>query len=446
MSDPKILGDFELKEISIVRNPPKGCDFAVAGTIKEPKLIVVYIVEKDEDLFKLSYESIKDVADAVIIIDGNKEKSYRYSDAPNDIICNVPYPHNDKGANGKQRNEYIKILKERFIGDYCLVLDADEVVDYPKKIKEVINHMETQKVNCVNIHMRHFVGSLGQEDNTVDKHFVPTRLFKITPDIYYDEEEHVVLKSKKEMMVAPIEDFCIYHFGYSREIFTLLKKYKNHCEKSNIHTSEFLTEWYHSHLTGKFPTKEVDITTLPKIIKDHFQINDDYLYFKDRNIELKHGAMVHQWYKHFKPEQVLDVGCGRGPYLHYWEDLVDCSGFELSKWAINHKFCDAPIYDVDISKEIKKCKYDLVTTLDILEHLDYEELPITLKNIYGLGYNDFLFSIPFEYEDPNLHNDPTHKIFKPRLWWYRKLEEAGFKIKETPKHWLFHSQMVVCEK
>ena len=35
------------------------------------KLIIAYIVENDEDVFELSYKSIKDVADEVLIIDGN---------------------------------------------------------------------------------------------------------------------------------------------------------------------------------------------------------------------------------------------------------------------------------------------------------------------------------------------------------------------------------------
>ena len=40
------------------------------------KLNIAYIIEGDEDVFELSYNSIKDVADRVIIINGNEEGYY----------------------------------------------------------------------------------------------------------------------------------------------------------------------------------------------------------------------------------------------------------------------------------------------------------------------------------------------------------------------------------
>ena len=73
-------------------------------------------------------------------------------------------------------------------------------------------------------------------------------------------------------------------------MFGLLKKYKNHTAKSNIHKSEYLTQWYHSHLLGEYPVKKFDANELPKVIADHFLINKDYLYFRNRIDERKHVA------------------------------------------------------------------------------------------------------------------------------------------------------------
>jgi len=416
----------------------------------DKKLIVCYIIENDEDVFKLSYDSIKDVADEIVIIDGNKENLYdRYLDVRH--CLHKPYPHKDKGANGMQRNKYLDYVKAHFKDDWCLVLDADEIVDQPHMIKNVIQQLEEKEIDCCDIWMRHFVNTLGTEDATVETHYVNHRLFKITKNLKYPEVEHPLLQGWKKL--ARTTQFCIYHLGYAREMLRLKKKYDNHLEKSNIHTPQYLEDWYHRHLFGEFPVKKVDTLTLPDNIKKAFNVNEDYLYFRDRGCEIKHCEMVKQWNEYFGASrtenyayQILDIGCGRGPYLRYWEMCCDDAyGLELSQWAIDNKICDSEIFQGDITKYESPYKYDLVTAIDILEHLEYKDLDKALKNIYNLGINVFLFSIPF-IGDPNLEADSTHIIKESKEWWVEKLEKAGFKIKETPENFLFKEQIIIAEK
>lgn len=411
------------------------------------KLIITCIIENDFDVFELMYESIKDVADEIVLICGNLN-TFDYFEEMNfskTKVIRSDYEHNNKGANGKQRNVYLQYLKENHMGEWNLVLDADEVVDKPENIKKCIEEIEKLDFECASIHMRHFVGNLGQEDSTLPIHFVPTRLFKVTKDIIYPEKEHVTL-TKFNGGIINVQNFCIWHFGYSREVFKLKNKYLNHKEKSEIHKPEFLEWWYHSHLFGEFPTSKVDYNDLPDIITDYFEINKDYLYFKDRGFELKHAECVKQWEEYFKPLGVLDIGCGRGPYLRYWENHTTTCGLELSQWAIDNKLCEADIKQGDIlNKNNHFANWKLVTAIDILEHLEEKDLDKALKNIYSYGNKNFLFSIPF-LGDPNLMADKTHKIFKSKEWWIEQLEKAGFKIKETPKEFYFKEQIVVAEK
>jgi len=410
------------------------------------KLIVSYIIENDFDCFKLSYDSIKDIADEIVLICGNDNtmKYFEEAQLPKTKLIFHKYQKDYGGANGLQRNQYIRYLKENHINKWNLTLDADEVVDKPELIKETIKGIEAFDKDCADVHMRHTVGSLGQEDSTVEKHFVPTRLFKITKDIYYDEAEHVSLKGAKNY--CKVDSFCIWHLGYSREIFRLKSKYTNHKEKSNIHNPEFLNWWYHSHLLGEFPTKKVDWTELPEVIKKHFDINEDYLYFKDRGVELKHAECVKQWNEYFKPYKVLDVGCGRGPYLRYWEMSTKVQGVEISKWAVDNKLCESHITHMNLlDTSYVSGLFDLVTAIDILEHLEEKDLQTALKIIYEAGNKNFLFSIPF-IGDPNLMADSTHKIFKDKSWWIAELHKAGFKIKPTPEHFYFKEQILVAKK
>jgi len=421
------------------------------------KLIVCYMIENDDDVFELSYNSIKDVADEIVIIDGNQYSLTNGSPATiekpkycwvnsinkNATILLSPYPHSYKGADGKQRNEYLEYIKQHFKDDWCLVVDADEVIEYPEQIKPTIEYLEKNNIDCASIRMRHLINNFGQEDSTLEKHYVPCRLFKITDKLKYPEVEHNVLQGW--LKCAQVDSFINWHLGYCREVFRLKKKYLNHCEKSNIHNAHFLEWWYHAHLFGEYPIKKVNHEELPKIIKEYFNVNDDYLYFRNRGVELKHAEMVKQWNEYFKPESVFDVGCGRGPYLRYWEMITkNVAGCELSRWAIDNKLCDCGIYNCDVFDLNSNTEFELVTVIDVLEHLNIENLSKSLRNIYESGER-FLFSIPF-IGDPNLELDKTHIIKKSKEWWLEQLNKTGFKIEPTPDNFYYKEQIIIAKK
>jgi len=157
--------------------------------------------------------------------------------------------------------------------------------------------------------------------------------------------------------------------------------------------------------------------------------------------------MVKQWYDYFKPESVLDLGCGRGCYLFFWKWFTNCWGIELSGWAVKNSYnpnilqgdiTNPKNYIIDAEKN-----WDLITAIDVFEHLTKEQLDKTLQNMQKYG-NKFLFSIPFE-GDPNLELDPTHIIKESKEWWSKKLSQY-FKIKDAPEDWLFHEQILIGEK
>ena len=228
-------------------------------------------------------------------------------------------------------------------------------------------------------------------------------------------------------------------------IFERIKKrYDNHLKKSNIHNPQFLKQWYHWHLFGSYPKKEFNPVELPKVILDEFGINQDELYFANRTIDFKHPLMVRQWYEHFKPESVLDLACGRGPYLYFWNWFVeDIQGIDISQYAVDNSFIPNRIIQGDVTDEEVYKEVDLITAIDILEHLDNEQLDRALKNIRKYG-KKIVFSIPF-IGDPNLLNDKTHKQFRQKDDWIKLIESHGIKISEPPSHWLFAHQILIGE-
>jgi 2-polyprenyl-3-methyl-5-hydroxy-6-metoxy-1,4-benzoquinol methylase len=415
----------------------------------EKRLIVCIMGQNCQKFLPMCLESVKE-ADSIVFCDGGTEMEELFFDLCEKFGFDGKYIKNkfdqdDKGMNGKQRNFYLNYLKENYPNDWALCLDADEVVEDLGMIKEWINHSEVAD-GVYSVKMRHFQQDLGHEDATTEKHYVPHRLFKISESVRYPEVEHSVLIPKS--FAGATDVTTIWHLAYIPNLWDIKKRYDNHLKKSNIHTPEFLKWWYFAHLFGTYPKKQINIKDIPPVILKEFGIDPDEIYFADRNIEIKHPVMVKQWYDYFEPRCVLDLGCGRGPYMYFWRWFLpnknDVKGIEKSRWAVDHALISGIICGDVSDPEMYNENWDLITCIDILEHLEDSTLLFTLKLIAPMSKN-FLFSIPFV-GDPNLLADKTHKQFKTKEEWIKLIESYGIKIKETPKDWLFANQILIGEK
>ena len=370
-------------------------------------------------------------------------------------VINNNFNQEDILMNSKQKNFFLDYLKEKYMGEWVLYLDADEVLDDFSKLREFIDNPPENLKPLISVKMRHFENNLGFEDATVPEHYVPNRLFKVNENMYFPEGEHTILWIKKNGVKISEEEtanYCakykgvtIWHLAYCSGIWDFRKRYLNHLRKSEIHPKEFMDKWYFSHLFGIYPAKSINAAEIPDIILKEFLINPDKIYFMNRrNLETKHFIMAKQWLNYFKPKNVLDLGCGLGLYGYAIDSYgVDYQGLELSKWAIeNTIYRNLKIKQGDVTEQLVFKDFDLVLCVDLLEHLEEKDLDKTLELIKDYGKN-FLFSIPF-IGDPNLETDPTHKIKKEKQWWINKLTN-NFKIKEAPKHFTFHKQMLIGE-
>ncbi len=268
------------------------------------KLVVVIMGQNCEKFIGMCLDSVKD-ADAIVFCDGGSEddsiqKIFDYaekfgynggtSDIAKDIELNLEngqqieiirnkYNQKDKGMNGKQRNFYLDYIKKNYMGWFCLAIDTDEVVEDLSKIKNFLTTIPKDKQGilfCVK--MRHFIKDLGQEDATQPEHFVPNRLFKIRKELFYQEVEHPVLVTDEIMKnmdklgdyMKNIQPTTIWHLRECTGIFNTLEKHKWNMEKSEMHSKEELTKWYHKMLFGYYPTSIVRYTELPDAIKKEF--------------------------------------------------------------------------------------------------------------------------------------------------------------------------------
>lgn len=407
------------------------------------KLIVIVMGPGKKHFTEMCLKSVKD-ADKILYWTNIDEEIIPIIDNPKIKHYYNGWNELDPATNGKCRQRYLDYLKQNYPDDWALVLDEDEILDDGgiEKIKRFISEREP---GLYNVKMRHLIGNLGWEDATSPVHVVPARLFKISKAIKYPEHSHPVLEG--EIMGACL-DTTIFHLGHLPVEYLdyIQRRYNQHLNDSQIHTKEFLKWWYYSHIFGKYPVREINPVDLPKILLERYNINPDEFYFEKRGLEVKHFIMVRQWKNYFDNKDVLDCGCGRGPYLCAWNMYdVEAFGFDISKYAVMNPInANTQMWIDNITNFTITKQFDLVTAIDILEHLEYEDLDKALENIKNATKKNALFSIPF-IGDPNLEADSTHIIREDKEWWINKISKY-FTIKNTPKDWLFSNQLLIGEK
>lgn len=426
------------------------------------KLIVAMIGENEELALQHSIPSFFSACDHFVYIDGGS------TDKTFDHILGLPsdkvtwqvhkFRHDYKGANGYQRNIYLQYLKDHFMGEWCLVLDPDEIVG---NIQELVNSLKDGMFendrgesffDVVDLPMEHFIGNFSKTDNTVQTHYVKHRLFKITPDLAYPETEHCVLSStnNEPLRVGVAEGTPIYHMGYARNLYVLRERLLNHLSKSEMHSKNYLLQWYHAHLMGWYPTRDFDVNSLPETIKDTFLINADYVYFKNRSTpQVNHFIDAIHWKQHFQPQNVLEAGCGMGVRVFAMQQVgLNAKGFDISSYAVhNNPFNLKPNMDLwvgDVTNFSLAPVYDLVIAYDLLEHVNYANIDKALDNLKACCSKHLLVSVPV-LGDPNLDADSTHRIRESKQWWQQKLEDHGFMIYVVPDHFLYRHQLIIAE-
>ncbi len=99
--------------------------------------------------------------------------------------------------------------------------------------------------------------------------------------------------------------------------------------------------------------------------------------------------IVGAWKHMFDPQNLLDVGCGRGQIIAYARDIdIEAEGFDFSEWAIGdegrYKGTKAEwvkCHDATEKWPYPDNSFDLVVALDLLEHIYAEDIDFVLSEI-----------------------------------------------------------------
>lgn len=168
--------------------------------------------------------------------------------------------------------------------------------------------------------------------------------------------------------------------------------------------------------------------------------NDEY--WAPRPFEEKFWHMTFDWLEHFEPHSVLDYGCGMGYNVHCWRYYgVEAIGYDISQHAVEHAYKMAKGHTFN---HLPEGQFDLVTNLDVLEHVPEQQAKEMLLQLYALTKpgGHCLMSICFS-SDPNYPLDPTHCLKRTRKWWENQVTKAGFELCPVPGKFRFGNQMII---
>jgi glycosyltransferase involved in cell wall biosynthesis len=123
-----------------------------------------------------------------------------------------------------------------------------------------------------------------------------------------------------------------------------------------------------------------------------------------------------------EPKTVLDAGCALGFLVEAFRNRgVEAFGVDISKYAIENVYADIKPYCwVGSVCEPFPQKYDLITSIEVLEHLPQPDSEKAIANLCAHANEIIFSSTPFDYKES------THFNVQPPEYWAEQFARCGF--------------------
>lgn len=151
-------------------------------------------------------------------------------------------------------------------------------------------------------------------------------------------------------------------------------------------------------------------------------------FYESRNIETEKSAqhLLKHLFTYYKPNSVIDFGCGVGTWLNVCKGLgvSKIKGFEGPWLDIGHLVIEKENFShADLTNQIKfDEKFDLAITLEVAEHIKKEKADIFLDNLTSSS-DVILFSAALPHQGGVDHVNEQWPTY-----WIAKFAKRGYKV------------------
>src|SRR5690242_4277083 len=134
------------------------------------------------------------------------------------------------------------------------------------------------------------------------------------------------------------------------------------------------------------------------------------------------AGIARQMVRSLRPKDVLDAGCAWGFLVEaFWDLGVTAHGIDISEYAIARVRPDIREYcRVGSLEEPLGRRYDLITCIEVLEHMAPERAGRAIANMCESADRIFFSSTPRDF------NEPTHVNVRPVMAWLQQFGKRGF--------------------
>lgn len=134
----------------------------------------------------------------------------------------------------------------------------------------------------------------------------------------------------------------------------------------------------------------------------------------------------------YKPNSVIDLGCGTGTHLFYFSKKgKTIKGLDGSVLAQKHSVIPKDKFEViDLRKPYPKGNYDVALCIEVLEHLEEKYADTIVENIAKQADKLIITTPPPSPENLGKH----HVNCQPQSYWKNKFKQQGFEYKPDKTH------------
>ena len=155
---------------------------------------------------------------------------------------------------------------------------------------------------------------------------------------------------------------------------------------------------------------------------DYYKSHCGEAYERGHGWEEIFGNYADRVVKEIRPHKTLDVGCAKGFFVEALRDRgVEAYGIDISDYAISEvredikPFCKVQSVLLPIEE-----KYDLITCIEVLEHLEGKDIPLAIQRMCEATDEIIFSSTPYDYEEE------SHISIHAPEYWVEQFAYNGF--------------------